>query len=159
MRLVHDLSRKIAEGVISQQIDIGLVINPVAHPDLIIRKLASDRVTYWRSKAHRKTSSRVLIADPDLVQTQSLLRKAKSFGEGMRLLPTSQLEVARELCELGLGWAILPERVAKHGRATLEPVEEAPVFYDELAVVYRVERKKQKLVTTLAQAIAEGFRA
>jgi LysR family transcriptional regulator, cell division regulator len=102
VRLVHDLSRKIAEGVISQQIDIGLVINPVAHPDLVIRKLANDRVTFWRSKNHRKTHGQRLIADLDLVQTQSLLRKAaKWIGPEMRILPTSQLDIARELCALG----------------------------------------------------------
>lgn len=160
VRLVHDLSRKIAEGVISQQIDIGLVINPVAHPDLVIRKLANDRVTFWRSKNHRKTHGQRLIADLDLVQTQSLLRKAaKWIGPEMRILPTSQLDIARELCALGIGIAILPERVARHGDSTLEPIEGAPVFMDELAVVYRVERKKQKLVSVFAQSIAEGFRA
>ncbi|MEK7357271.1 MAG: LysR family transcriptional regulator [Bdellovibrionota bacterium] len=160
VRLVHDLSRKIAEGVISQQIDLGLVINPVAHPDLIVRKLATDRVTFWRSKNHRKTHGKTLIADPDLVQTQTLLRKAAKWtGGDLRVLPTSQLDVARELCALGVGIAILPERVARHGDSSLEPIDSAPVFLDELALVYRVERKKQKLVSVFAQAIADGFRA
>lgn len=160
VRLLHDLSRKIAEGVISQQIDMGLVINPVAHPDLVVRKLATDRVTFWRSKSFRKTHSNRLIADPDLVQTQSLLRKASKWLDGeIRLLPTGQLDVARELCALGIGIAILPERVARHGGSDLEPIEGAPVFMDELALVYRVERKKQKLVSVFGQAIVDGFRA
>jgi LysR family transcriptional regulator, cell division regulator len=160
VRLVHDLSRKIAEGVISQQIDVGLVINPVAHPDLIVRKLATDRVTFWRSKNFRKTHGRNLIGDPDLVQTQALLRKgSKTVGSELRLLPTSNLEIARELCALGIGIAILPERVARYGDSTLEAIDNAPVFMDELALVYRVERKKQKLVSEFAQAIADGFRA
>jgi LysR family transcriptional regulator, cell division regulator len=160
VRLVHDLSRKIAEGVVSQQIDVGLVINPIGHPDLIIKKLATDRVTFWRSKHHRKTHGRTLIADPDLVQTQALLRKAAKLFDGeLRLLPTSQLDVARELCSLGVGIAILPERVARLGDGTLEPIDSAPVFMDELAVVYRVERKKQKLVSAFAQAIAVGFQS
>ncbi|MES2965275.1 MAG: LysR family transcriptional regulator [Bdellovibrionota bacterium] len=160
VRLVHDLSRKISEGVISQQIDLGLVINPIAHPDLIVRKLATDRVTFWKSKSFRKTHGRNLIVDPDLVQTQTLLRKAaKSTGGELRLLPTSQLDVARELCALGVGIAILPERVARFGDSNLEPIDGMPVFMDELALVYRVERKKQKLVSEFAQAIADGFRA
>lgn len=160
VQLTHDLSRKIAEGVISQQIDVGLVINPIAHPDLVIRKLANDRVTFWRSKHFRKDHGRHLIADLDLVQTQALMRKAaKTIGSDLKLLPTSQLDIVRELCALGIGIAVLPERVARYGDSTLEPIEGAPVFMDELALVYRVERKKQKLVSVLAQAIIEGFRA
>jgi DNA-binding transcriptional LysR family regulator len=35
IKLEHDLSRKITESVISSAVDIGIVVNPVKHPDLI----------------------------------------------------------------------------------------------------------------------------
>lgn len=41
---VHDLSRKITERVISFEVDLGVVINPVAHPDLRLVPLGSDEV-------------------------------------------------------------------------------------------------------------------
>jgi len=45
IHLKNDLSRKITEQVINLSIDIGIVINPIKHPDLIIRKLGTDEVT------------------------------------------------------------------------------------------------------------------
>ena len=35
IRLEHDLSRRISERVISCEIDFGIVVNPVGHPDLV----------------------------------------------------------------------------------------------------------------------------
>jgi DNA-binding transcriptional LysR family regulator len=40
--LIHDLSRKITEQVISRSCDLGLVLNPIPHPDLGIHKLLTD---------------------------------------------------------------------------------------------------------------------
>lgn len=39
IQLKHNLSRKILEKVINLSIDIGIVVNPVKHPDLIIQKI------------------------------------------------------------------------------------------------------------------------
>ncbi len=46
----HGLSRHMAEDVISQKLDAAFVVNPVAHPDLIIKDLSKDRVTLWKAK-------------------------------------------------------------------------------------------------------------
>ena len=47
INLQHDISRKFTEQVINLSIDIGIVVNPFKHPDLIIRKLCNDEVTFW----------------------------------------------------------------------------------------------------------------
>src|SRR4051812_14379413 len=75
LTLAHDLSRKIVEATISMRVDIGIVINPVRHPDLMIRHVCSDQVTLWRAPHDdAPRNADVLLCDPDLLQTQSLMR-------------------------------------------------------------------------------------
>ncbi|MCB0385837.1 MAG: LysR family transcriptional regulator, partial [Bdellovibrionales bacterium] len=79
LSLRHDLSRKITEDVISFQIDFGLVVNPVQHPDLVIRELFRDEVTLWKlaKPSSLQRENGVLIYDPNLLQSQALLKKIK----------------------------------------------------------------------------------
>lgn len=77
IQLHHDSSRKITEKVINLSIDIGIVINPVKHSDLVIKKIGDDVITFWRSNMNA-ANEKVLICDPDLLQTQSLLKKLKN---------------------------------------------------------------------------------
>ena len=45
--MAHGLSREITEMIISRKIDPGLVINPVKHNDLVLKKICTDRVGLW----------------------------------------------------------------------------------------------------------------
>lgn len=75
--LHHDLSRKVAEDVVSMKTDIGVVVNPAPHPDLIIHRLCRDEVTLWVPENNMQKNPHVLICDPDLLQSQSLLKDLK----------------------------------------------------------------------------------
>ena len=74
IQLTHGLSRVICERVISGSIDFGIVVNPVKHPDLVIYKLASDEVGFWKVP---RGLDNLLIYNPELTQSQSLLNKIK----------------------------------------------------------------------------------
>jgi len=75
--LVHDLSRRVTEQVISGNIDVGIVVNPVSHPDLVVQVLCADEVTFWTGTKQAAALERsTLICDPDLAQTQDLMAKA-----------------------------------------------------------------------------------
>ncbi|MGZ3770618.1 MAG: LysR family transcriptional regulator [Bdellovibrio sp.] len=74
IHLKHGSSRNIQTLIQMGQIDIGVVVNPTAVPDLIIRKLAYDEVCVWSSE--RKSEK--LICHMDLFQTQYVLRKWKN---------------------------------------------------------------------------------
>ena len=50
IELKHDFSRNIQAEVQRGHIDVGIVINPVEVPDLVIVKLALDRVCVWSAK-------------------------------------------------------------------------------------------------------------
>ncbi len=138
-KIVHDLSRVILEKIIDWKLDFGLVINPVAHPDLVIKKLCVDEVTFFKTK---KTNDDVLIYDPNLKQCQHLINKFK-WKEFKRHIHSSNLEVVRSLASQGGGIAILPERVAAANNS-LMPIPKAPKYKDELCWVYRHDRQKTK---------------
>lgn len=165
IRMVHDLSRKIAERVINMEVDVGIVVNPVKHPDLVIKKLCDDQVTFWVGKGHRKTQdyktgTAVLISDPDLLQTQDLTKQLKRsqihYG---RTLTTSSLEVITELVAGGAGIGVIPGRVVKQVNAKLHPIPGAPVFHDEICLIYRVENKNVESIQTIARYVTEMFGA
>jgi len=147
--LIHDLSRKIAERVISRECDLGLVINTIPHPDLVIHKLLSDEVTLFKHPAYK---GNVLILDPALKQSQTLLKNIRKVFDYKREIHSSSLEVIRDLCENKAGMAILPSRVAALSEK-IKAVPNAPSFKDELSLIYRVERRADLSFKELISAI------
>jgi DNA-binding transcriptional LysR family regulator len=147
--LIHDLSRKITEQVISRSCDLGLVINPIPHPDLVIHKLLTDEVTLFKHPAYK---GNVLILDPEIKQSQTLLKNMRKTFDYKREIHSSSLEVIRHLCESKAGMAILPTRVAALSDK-IKAVANAPTFKDELALIYRVERRTEQSFKELVIAI------
>lgn len=149
--LKHDLSRNITEQVISLKIDIALVINPVRHPDLVIKKLIEDTVTLWTSGVNED----VLICDPELLQTQTLLKKLRKKGINFtRVITSSSLDNITTLCASGAGVGIIPSRVAKKlGQKRITQFKGAPIFKDELCLAYIVENKKVRAIQEVVKEI------
>ena len=139
-QFVHDLSRKIVDNVIAGQIDFGIVINPVKHPDLVIKEIARDEIGFWRAE---KTELDTLIYDPELSQAQWLLAKIEKKMRFKRFIKSSNLEVIAEIVAQGCGVGILPARVARargNGELRLQS-NDFPRFIDHLCGVYRADSK------------------
>ena len=134
--LKHALSRVICEQVISGSLDFGIVVNPVKHPDLIINKLASDEVSFWKAP---HGLSNVLIYNPELNQSQTLLKKIKAKNSFQRSITSESLEVIATLANSGTGVAILPGRVVKALAPRLKKVKNSPVYLDEITFIRRVD--------------------
>lgn len=139
IRLIHGLSRVVCEGVISGSIDFGIVVNPIKHPDLVIHKLAADEVCFWRAT---NGLNGVLLYNPDLTQSQYLLKKAKRNMKFDRSIASDNLEVIATLAASGTGAAILPSRVVKAVAPELKRLKESPVYLDEVTFVYRADLPK-----------------
>jgi DNA-binding transcriptional LysR family regulator len=157
-KLVHDLSRKITEDVISFRVDFGIVVNPVPHPDLVIVTLCTDEVRLWCVPGADKS---VLIYDPDLMQSQAIVKQATRKGLRFeRLLPTSSLEVAASLAAGGVGVGLLPTRVAQWTRsAKLAPLAgDTPKFQDSVCLTYRADAQRSRASKAIGAAIIESFR-
>jgi DNA-binding transcriptional LysR family regulator len=157
IHLVHDLSRAITQKVTALEVDMGIVVNPVSHADLVIKALTKDEVTLWRS-ANLKNDD-VLICEPSLLQTQDILRKlAKQGRHFRRTIECSNLEVIVHMAVAGVGYAILPARVAQTAVTGLKAIANSPKFYDEVCLIYRSEHRNVCAIQTLSKAIQDGFR-
>lgn len=165
INLVHDLSRNITEQVISSQIDIGIVVNPVRHPDLVIQKLYDDEVTLWHNLSPAKLklmdkSGYTIISEPSLLQTQSLMKKISAAKLPVsRTLQTSNLEVATSLTAAGCGIGILPTRVAQQFSKKLTRLENAPSYKDEICLAVRVESKNVAAIRYLCDQIKRSSKS
>jgi DNA-binding transcriptional LysR family regulator len=165
IHLKHDISRRITEQVINLSIDIGIVVNPIKHPDLIIRKLYDDEVTFWVGEGRRNiqnihSQQATILCDPDLTQTQSLLKKSKNMGfTSNRIITMGSLEVVAHLTAKGCGIGILPTCVANALVPNkLNRITRAPVYSDEICLIYRNENRDVQAIRVIANAIKEKFK-
>lgn len=167
--LEHDLSRRILERVIRFEIDIGLIINPVRHPDLKLKELLKDEVSLWAIE--ECANQDVLIFDPELHQAQEIVRRLKRVEGGARqtsarrfrrTIESGNLEVIAGLAAAGAGVAILPGRVATREPAWgLRPYlvggSAEPKVQDQLYVVTRVGTDRSQTVATVVRGLAAGL--
>lgn len=163
--LVHELSRRVTENVISYRIDFGIVVNPWRHPDLVIRPLATDDVLLWTRTnptelQSPKSQDAVLICDPELVQTQEIQRKFRKAGLSFRrVITTSNLEVVATLIASGAGVGILPTRVARRlPEMQLVPfMQGGPRYQDKIALIFRADATRSKASRAITQFIEGNF--
>jgi DNA-binding transcriptional LysR family regulator len=152
VNLRHDLSRTILTEIQQGRIDIGLVVNAQATPDLIVRKVAVDEVAVWSARG--QPSERVF-CDPSLIQTQSILRKWKK--QPANRVESSSLELIARLTATGLGYGILPARAVRLSGAKLHRETGLPVYQDTIYVIYRPEFGKNKVERTVIDALASSL--
>lgn len=151
--LLHAHSREITEKIISWEIDFGLVINPKRHPDLIIKELCTDRVGVYASTDKKRDT---LICDESLMQTQSILKKMeKAKLHFSKKISSTNLEVIAKLASSGLGFAILPERVARQYR-NLKLITDDFFFQDKACLIYRSEKHKDPPGKAIIAKIMQG---
>jgi DNA-binding transcriptional LysR family regulator len=151
--LIHDLSRKICNQIINFEVDIGLVINPIQHPDLVLKKIFSDEVKVWRTES---TTPDVLICHTDLAQTQDILKKLKTKKQSFdRLITTNSLEIITRLTLSGAGHGIIPSRVVSifDREKKLKALVNSPIFRDELYVVHRHENTNIEFIKAIKSEI------
>lgn len=161
IQLVHDLSRKITEKVISFEVDFGIVVNPVRHPDIVISELCNDDVSFWTTSTSSSTqtldsSNGVVVCDLELRQTQILLgRLQKRDSRFRRVIHSSSLEVIADLTSHGAGIGILPQRVAQMpGHHKLKQLNIGlPSVTDKICLVYRPDAQKSSASKQIIKAI------
>jgi LysR family transcriptional regulator, cell division regulator len=163
VNLVHDLSRRITEGVVASRVDVGIVVNPIRHPDLIVTRLGSDDVTFWCSASSpgriEQLGRQDLIVHPELAQTASLLLQLRKLKlEPKRIVTTSSLEVIARVVASGTLVGILPSRVAATQGELLQRVRGAPIFRDTICLVRHSSSRKVAAVQAIASAVQSSFR-
>ena len=151
--MIHEFSRKIVEKIISYEIDIGFVVNPAKHPDLVLRKIGADRVIFWKSR-NLKSISKNIFADMTHSQVEDALGKThfKKFKD-WSLISSPSLELIRTLTLSGQGIGILPERVAQADGHGLIPYDDSlPIYQDQIFLAYR----KDALFSNAGRALIQS---
>lgn len=140
INLVHDFSRKITERIVSYDIDIGYVVNPPKHPDLVLKKIATDKLAFWKKRGVQNLPKRIF-ANGNRKQVEELLGKTYSrYFQGWHIVESSSLELIRTLTHLGLGIGVIPERVANADAMDLVLFDkDLPTRPDEIFLAYRKE--------------------
>ena len=151
IKLTHGLSREMTEKVISWEADFGIVVNPVKHPDLVIIKLCSDEVTIF----HTKNAREKLIYDKNLIQSQHLLKKINNKLTFNGEISSSNLEVVAKLTSLGLGYGVLPTRVARQYNNLIK-LDAAPTLQDDICLIYRPEKHDNPISKQIIKAIKQS---
>ena len=163
--MVHGLSREITEEVISFKVDFGIVMNPISHPDLVIRNLCQDEVVLWTGPGKSPlqdpaSGEAVLICDTNLAQTQFLLAQIRKQGlHFKRVLTSTDIEVVASLTAAGAGIGILPHRVATRiADYKLRRLERHNLkFTDRLCLIFRSDAQRSKASRTITQAIEKAL--
>lgn len=153
IQLKHNLSRVIQLEIQAGQIDVGVVVNAIPNPDLIIKKIAEDHVCIWKSK--KKTPQNKIIADLNLFQSQSILKK---WGQGPKqLLSTESLELIARMTNQGCGYGIIPKRTVDLLGLDLIQVPGTPVYSDQFCIVHRPEFGKTHYEKEILSIISLSF--
>lgn len=153
IQLNHDLSRAILKDIQNGKIDIGVVVNPIESPDLIIKPFQTDTVHVWRAKNGKIQEQ--IIADTDLFQVQSILKKWE--GGPKRIINTDNLDLVARMVSKGCGFGVIPERLVKMLGMNLVKVSKTPSFKDEFCIVYRPEFGKSKYERSIIDIIKRSF--
>lgn len=164
LRLVHDLSRNIAEAVINRDLDFGIVVNPPQHQDLVIRQLYNDFIGYWSRRDPTKLQDltgpdSVLWLPPSLRQSEALLGEAKRRGllKQTRFRYSTDLGVIHHMVAAGGGAGLLPATIARaFPGSPVEPLAGTPFYHDVICLVYRHDRAKTRAAEVLVGSIIDA---
>ena len=155
VELKHDFSRNIQSEVQHGHIDIGIVINPVEVPDLVILKLAKDKVGIWSAKNKYENNLDTLICNQNLFQTASILKKWKN--KPSKIIHTDSLELICQLVNENIGYGIIPERAVILSKLKLIDHKKLPSFNDEICLVFRPEFGKSLFEKITIEALKEAI--
>ncbi len=152
IQLKHDLSRNIQFEIQAGRIDIGIVVNAIKNPDLIIKKIAEDSVCVWQSK--KRTPQQQVIADLNLFQTQSILKKWTHAPKS--ITSTESLDLIIRMTHQGCGYGIIPKKAVDLVGLDLVQVANTPHFKDQFSVVHRPEFGKTPYEKEILAAIYQS---
>jgi LysR family transcriptional regulator, cell division regulator len=162
LRMSHGFSYNLIDNISKFEIDIGILVNPMKQPDLVIRKLYEDYDTFWYApnKKSLDLKNPTILCDLDRSQTQILLKKFKKITtSNSRIITSSSLEMLSTLTASGCGIGILPARVVSSTNpGKLKQIPSAPTCHDEICLVYRHENKSVGAIKVVVEAINDFFK-
>ena len=153
-------SDQTTDAVINSTVDIGIVVKPAEHCDLVIKRFNSIEMSFWArcsdsAEQDIHSGQAVIICEPNVPQVQMLLKKLKrSDIQIARVVTANDLDVVAQFAIDGLGIGILPTCVAEISHSgKLHRVLDLPARTDDLCMIYRYENKNVLAVKTVLNAL------
>jgi len=106
LELVFKKSSDVTKAVIGHEINCGIVVNPQAHPDLVIVPLNTEFIASWSKTKRPKV--KVLYFNPEMINIVKLLKKYKEYKK----VPIDNYEIIASCMKSSDGECILPSSVA-----------------------------------------------
>lgn len=166
LTLWNGSSAEVRDAVLDREIHYGLIVNPLAHPDLVLVRLFPDAMDFFVNaeeplvpgipEAHARLLRGPLLYAGRVAQCQELLRTLA--GEQVlppRMLSCGDLELVKSLTLGGLGVGVLPRRVAAYGHPgklrRLHPG--LPNIPDLIYLAWRADLPRMRGATVLKDAL------
>lgn len=157
IQFLHQGAETINQSVIDGRCDIGIIFDPIRHPDLIIKKVMDSDMTFWRSNSVEVDCS-VVICDPSRKITQQLLKEYEKNHHITRVCHSDNAIHIAQLVKKGLGIGILPSCLVEHDfRDQFTRIESAPCYHGEVGLIYRSENKTMLAREIVIKAIKNLF--
>ena len=145
LRLELKRSSEITKSVIDFNIDVGVVANPIEHPDLVIVPLYKEFIGFWGQK--NKDHEQTLYYNPEMIHVVQTLKKYKTYNH----VQISDYDVLASIAENAQGLAILPNPVAeRHPRLT--PIGKK-ISDVRICMIYRHDTVKTVAFSEILKAI------
>jgi len=161
IKIISGLSRELNAEINAGNIDIGIIVNPIRHLDLIIKPVRIDCVGFWHHPNYVIDGNNIgtVFCDSNLQQTQFLLKKLKQAGYGyQRLIESDSLELLARLAMSQSGMAIIPASLQQEGRFNLLKNFLPVLFFrDDVCLVFRNEKRFLKTIEAIKSALLHSI--
>jgi DNA-binding transcriptional LysR family regulator len=117
-------SAAVRDAVVSRDVHFGIVVNPAAHPDLVLVEMFDDAVDFFSAEpaarslaaAHDRIRRGPLVHAARVGESRALIAKLEAEGVVCgRHLACGDFELVKALVVAGIGIGVLPRRVAAYG--------------------------------------------
>ncbi len=172
LTLWNGSSASVRDAVLSREVHFGLLVNPIAHPDLVLVRLFHDAMDFFvcadepPTPTRRDAAARLLrgplVYAHRVQQCHELIQRLSADNIPIeRTLSCGDLELVKSLTLAALGVGVLPRRVARYGQEgrlrRLHP--ELPFIPDTIYLAWRSDLHRTAAATVVKDALVDYGRA
>jgi molybdate transport repressor ModE-like protein len=164
--LWNGTSATVRDAILAHDVHFGLLVNPIAHPDLVLVKLFHDAMDFFvcvdepsyasLAQAHARIEHGPIVYANRVQQCHELLGRLSAEGtHPARLLSCGDLELVKSMTLSGIGVGVLPRRVAAYGHPhrlrRLHP--ELPFIPDTIYLAWRSDLHRTSAAVRLKDSL------
>ncbi|MCO4793298.1 MAG: LysR family transcriptional regulator [Bacteriovoracaceae bacterium] len=134
--LVFKNSSLVTREVIDHTLDIGVVANPLRHPNLVIKKLKREYVSLWTKNT--KDHEKVIYYNPEMIQIAKVLKEFKDYKH----VPITSYELLAVFGLKSKGIFLLPNSVAERFKYLNKMGKN--LSHVDICLIYHVDRPRTR---------------